>query len=135
VLIVVALIAGGAALGWTTYNAGLARGASQVAGSAAVPQGGPPFVPFYGYGPYGFHPFGLGFGFLGCLVPLFFFFLIFSLIRLVFWGRMGWRGPMGWGHHGPGELHGRWRDMAEEWHRQAHAGQDANASKESGPTL
>ncbi len=124
VLIVLVIAAGILALGWTVYNAGVAQGAAQ-SGASVAPQGaGPGIAPFYGSGPYFFHPHGFGFGFLGCLVPLFVVFLGFALLRMVMWGP--WMGP---GHFGPG-MHGRfrgegwrgrWGEMAEEWHRQAHA--------------
>jgi hypothetical protein len=60
-----------------------------------------------------------GFGFF--LFPLFFFFLLFFLIRGAFWGRR-WGGPGRWGpDHGD---HGDWKTrrgaMFEDWHRRQH---------------
>jgi hypothetical protein len=75
--------------------------------------------PYYGYGP--FHrPFGFGFGFLGCLIPLFLFFLLFGAFRFLFWGpRWGWhRGGHGPWRHAWGE--GGVPPMFEEWHKRAH---------------
>lgn len=117
------LILGGAvALGWMAYNAGLAQGVTQstaVQGSQAV---GPATAPFYPVrfwaGPW----YGFGFGPLGCLFPLLFFFLLFALIRPLFWMGMGNHPFGGWRRHGPFTDHPQgWQEMAEEWHRQAHA--------------
>ena len=57
----------------------------------------PVVVPAYGYG---WHPFGWGFGFFGLFATLFFVFIVFALIRAIFWrggpGRRGWAaGPTG----------------------------------------
>lgn len=130
VLVVLVIAAGILALGWMVYSAGVAQGAAQ--SGAGIPTGGN--APFYAYPPHFLHPYRFGFGFLGCLVPLFLLFLVFALIRPMMWG--AWMGP---GHHGPwthghwrGEgLRGRWGEMAEEWHRQAHAREDAGASTEA----
>ncbi len=119
VLLVVALVAG---VGAFAYQAGMQQGVAQnaPAGDGAVVA--PRFAPYY-YS-YGFHPFGFGFGVFGCLIPLFFLFLLFGIFRLIrfaIWGpRWGW----GWGHH-----HG-WRGhwmhgegvppMFEEWHKKMH---------------
>jgi hypothetical protein len=117
VALTLALIAAGAALGWVAYQSGVAQGISAAAGGAAAP---PPFAP---YGPYFMGPFG--FGLLGCLVPLAFLFLVFSLFRLIIWGGIGHHGHRGWG---PGRgffpegMREHWRQRMEEWHRQAHAG-------------
>jgi hypothetical protein len=50
-------------------------------------------------------------------------FLVFALLRMVMWGPwMG--GHRAWGMHGRfpgGGWRDRWGEMAEEWHRQAHA--------------
>jgi hypothetical protein len=69
----------------------------------------------------GYHPFG--FGFLWCLAPLFFLFLVFFAMRMIFGG---WRhhGPWGW-HGGPwgsDEMKNHWRERAEQWHREQHGG-------------
>ena len=101
----------------------------------------PVVVPAYAYG-YGYgHPFGFGiFGFLG---GLFFLFIIFGLLRAIFWrggyGRRGGWGPGGWGRPGgpgrPAEIirprsgrprpnphwEARANETFEDWHRRAHA--------------
>ena len=107
VVLVVALIGAGAALAWTAYNAGQAQAAGAVAPLAVAP-----------YRPYFMAPFG--YGFIGCLVPLAFLFLVFGLFRLVVWGGMG-RHMMhgGWGMHAGMREH--WRERMDEWHREAHA--------------
>ena len=60
----------------------------------------PVVVPAYGYG-FGWHPFGFGFGSSGSSAALFFLFIVFALIRAIFWrggpGRRGGWGPGGWG--------------------------------------
>jgi hypothetical protein len=136
VLLTLLLVGGAAALGYMAYSAGVAQGAAQAgaqiapaAPSAALqgPSAGAP-VPYYGYPAYWYRPFG--FGFLGCLVPLFFLFLVFFAVRMVF-GGFGWRhhGPWG-GHHGPWgseEMKNHWRERAEQWHREMHGGGEAKA--------
>jgi len=102
VVLVVALIAAAAALGWIAYNAGLTRGAAQAAGA-------PPSVAPYG---------------MVRLVPLAFLFLVFSLFRLVVWGGMGRHMHGGWGPRGgfnPEGMREHWRQRMDEWHREAHA--------------
>jgi hypothetical protein len=123
IVLVLVLIGGAVALGWTAYGMGLAQGAAQ-GGEQLSPQAGAPVpAPFYygGYAPYRFHPYG--FGFLGCLAPLFFLFLVFFLFRMVFWGGMGRHRHWGWGPKGPfspDDMPGHWREMAERWHREQH---------------
>ena len=128
-VLVVALIAAAAAIGWMAYNSGLVQGAAQAAGA-------PLSAERYGmYGPHFMAPFG--FRFLGCLVPLAFLFLVFSLFRLVAWGGMGrhWHG--GWG---PGRgfmpegMKEHWRQRMEEWHREAHSGGSGEPPKENRPS-
>ena len=114
VLLVIVLVAGAVGLGVSAYNMGLAQGMA-VSGADKAPAAGvaPYPYPFFG-GPFWFRPFGWGFGFLGLLFPLFFFFLIFALLRGIFWGgHRGWR-------------RGPWMDQqtvppaVEEWHRKMH---------------
>lgn len=129
-LLVLALLAGAVGVGVYAYNAGVAQGLVQ-SGKVSVVEGGPGPYPYYG-GPFFFHrSFGFGFGFLGCLFPLLFFFIIFGLLRGIFW-RGPWGGRHGWGggHHGPWGKGGV-PPMFEEWHRQAHG---QSAPPESQPT-
>ena len=124
-ILVLALIAGAAALGYVAYNAGLAQGTSNAA--LVAPASGAP-MPYYGYGFYPYHPFG--FGWLSCLAPIFFLFVVFALFRLVVGGGMGWRrhGPWGPGMHGPWmpeEMRRHWQEKAEAWHREQHGQADA----------
>ncbi len=126
VVLVVALIAAAAAVGWMAYNAGLAQGAARSSGvllgtaqAAGAPQAG---VPYAMYGPHFMQPFG--FGFLGCLVPLAFLFLVFGLFRLVVCGGIRRHMHGGWGPHGgfpPDGMRERWHKHLDEWHREAHA--------------
>lgn len=126
ILLALVLIAGAVAIGATAYRAGVVRGLADSGqlvlpgGGDFGPRGGEPGYGFYGHRPFGFGPFGFGFGFLQCLVPLFFFFLFFSLLR----GLFGWRRPWGWGwgghHHGQGPWGKGVPPMFEEWHKQAH---------------
>jgi hypothetical protein len=118
-VLVMALIAAAAALGWMAYNAGLA----QAAQTGGAPLG---VAPYAMYRPHFMAPFG--FGFLGCLVPLAFLFLIMCLFRLVVWGGMGRHIHGGWGPHGPGMpggmpegMRAHWRQRMEELHREMHA--------------
>jgi len=122
-VLVVALILGAAAIGYAAYTAGVAQGAAPAAGAPAV-------VP--AYAPYGPMMYGYGFphfGFLWCLVPLFFLFVVFGLFRFVvrggMWGhRHGGWGPRGFMHEG---MHSEWMERAEEWHRKQHGGGEAKA--------
>jgi hypothetical protein len=115
VLVLLAVVVG---IGVYAYDVGVAQGIAQNPNLTAPSNGVAPY-PFYGRG-FFFRPFGFGFGFLGCLFPLLFFFLIFGLFRAIFWGgRWGWGGPRRWG--GPG---GQWENGVpsrfEEWHKRAH---------------
>jgi len=122
IVLLLVLVGGAAALGWRAYNMGLAQGAAQ-SGVQVGPQPVAPVpAPYYGrYAPYPYHPFG--FGFLGCLAPLFFLFLVFFLFRMIFWGGMGRHRHWGWGAKGPfwpDDMPNHWRQRAEDWHRQQH---------------
>jgi hypothetical protein len=120
ILLAIVLIAGAVGLGLTAYNYGVAQGLADSGRLGVEGWRGMPFVPFMHYG-WGFRPFGFGFGFLGCLFPLFFFLLLFLLIRGLFWRPWGWRGGWGgpWGHGGKWE--GHVPPAFEEWHKRAHA--------------
>ncbi|MFN8458521.1 MAG: hypothetical protein U0401_28355 [Anaerolineae bacterium] len=116
ILLAMLLLAGVASVGVYAYNAGVAQGLVESGKLTDLPPGAEGrLYPYYG-GPFWFHrPFG--FGFFGCLGPLFFILLIFALLRGLMWG-----GPWGRGH---GWRHGPWEKgvppMFEEWHRQAHS--------------
>ena len=123
------LIGGAAALGYMAYSAGVSEGTAQAAGPSAPPGPVGP-MPYYGFMPYRYHPYG--FGFLGCLAPLFFLFIVFFAFRLLF-GGMGWRrhgGPWGWhgGPFGSEEMRRHWMEKAEQWHREQH-GEGGGAAK------
>jgi hypothetical protein len=131
--VIMALVLVGAlvGLGYYAYQLGFANGATQEnqveSGSASAP-----VYPYYGM--HFFHPF-MGFGFLGCLVPLGLLFLFFCAMRGLFW-----HGPRRWGgmHHGPwgrsGTGHPDWSDgfppVAEEWHRKMHDKQAEKSTPE-----
>jgi hypothetical protein len=112
VLLVLVLVAGAVGVGYYAYSAGVAQGILD-SGKVIAPAVGAPIAPYYGPLYFG-RPFGWGFGFLGCLFPLFFFLLFFGLLRGLFWRRH-------WGGYG---RHGDWGravpPMFEEWHRRAH---------------
>lgn len=95
------------AIGSQVYQAGVARGLSESGQAGPRPEGAPP------YGSYGYRPYGFGFGFFGFLAPLLFFFLIFALLKGLFWRPWGGYGP--WRYGVPPEI--------EEWHRKAHESQ------------
>jgi hypothetical protein len=111
ILLTLVVLAGALAVGYYAYQAGVAQGLAD-SGKLVVPEAGARLYPFYG--PFWHRPFGFGFGFLGCLFPVLFFFLFFGLLRGLFW--RPWGG--GWGHRG------HWGrgapPMFDEWHRQAH---------------
>lgn len=79
------------------------------------------------------HPFGMGLGFMTCLIPLGLLFLGAMLLRRGFWHRH-WGPPAGSG--GPGAQAGPCRHgvppFFAEWHRQAHAEQPPQ-SPQPGP--
>ena len=119
-LVLLAVVAG---LGVFAYNAGVAHGMAQniQAAGATGASTAPAYPPYPYYGMPYMHGFGFpGFGFLGCLVPLFLLFVFFGLMRALIW-----HGPHGWGHH---HMHGRhgegWEEgvppMFAEWHRRSH---------------
>lgn len=121
VVLVLLLIAGAIGIGIYAYNVGVAQG---LADSGKLVAPAPGVVPYPYYGPYFFHgPFGFGYGFLGCLFPLLFFFLFFGLLRGLFW-----RGRWGWGGYRGGEWKGA-PPMFEEWHKRAHEGQPQSTDK------
>jgi hypothetical protein len=134
-LLIALLVIGGGVIATAAYQVGL-----NVAVTTAVAEGGTVVAPVpgygWGYGPgYGWHPFGFGSGIFGLLFGLFFLFIIFGLIRAIFWGgRRGW-GPGGWG--GPGGPVGPGNGGAsrfEEWHRRAHEGGSSNEPPASNTT-
>lgn len=151
ILLIAVLAIGGGLIATQAYQAGLHTAVTTVAtdGTTVVT---PVVVPGYGYG-YGWGFGGPGFGFFGFLFGLFFLFLIFGLIRAIFWrGRgygHGW-GPgghggyggwgKGWGPGGPTDASGTnpWQSRAhqtfEDWHREAHGGTSgSSASSPAGP--
>ena len=110
VLIVLVIAASVLGIASYAYNMGLTQGmATNV--KLDVPTTGAVPYPYF-YAPFGMHGFG-SFGFLSCLVPLFFFFVLFGVMRMVFW-RARWGGM----HHRKWE--GGVPPMAEEWHRKMH---------------
>jgi hypothetical protein len=147
ILLVALLAIGGGLIANAAYDAGVHTAVTTaVANGATV--AAPVVVPPYGYGAgygYGWHPFGFGFSIFGLLFGLFFVFIIFGLIRAIFWGgHRGWGpgGPGGWGgpgHHGNGGRHERnpWMERFgptfEEWHRQAHGPAGSSESSNQPP--
>lgn len=113
VLIVLAL----AGVGYLAYNAGVSQGVAQAVDlpEAELERGAPLY-----YAPYGMRPFG--FGLFGCLIPLLLLFVLFGGMRLLFapWRMGGWGRGWGWGGKHP-ERWERFRERAEQWHREMHA--------------
>lgn len=152
ILLVVLLVIGGGVIANTAYQAGVSTAVTNaVSDGATVVTQVPAYGYGYGYGP-GWHPFGFGFGIFGLLFGLFFLFIIFGLIRAIFWGgRRGW-GPGGWGGSGgwnePGGPGGpgnhshyernpwieRFGPSFEEWHRHAHEPESSNEPPASNTT-
>lgn len=106
-----------AGVAYLAYNAGVSEGMAQATDltAAELQRTAPRLVAPYAYG-----PFSWGFGFPGCLVTLFLFFLLFGGIRMLFapWRMGGWH--RGWGPKDP-ERWQRFRKQAEQWHREMHA--------------
>ncbi len=138
VVVLIGLIAGGI---FMAFRAGEAQGISQSpAVATAIVQSAesgqpvpvPPMMygrPYgYGYPMYGHH--GLFFPFGAICGSIFFLFLIFGLMKLIFFGGMrhrGWEGHK----HGPWGRH--WENgippMFEEWHKRAHGEKPEDESK------
>jgi hypothetical protein len=152
ILLVAVLAIGGVIIATTAYQAGLSTAVTTASASGAVVA--PVVVPAYGYGyGFGWHP---GFGLFGFLGALFFLFIVFALVRAIFWrggpgrrGGWGGYGPGGWGYGGGdgpgkgpnGQDHGRWDSRAQafdEWHRRAHGetppADPTDATRQAGPT-
>ena len=112
-IVALVVIAAAAGLAWYAYTLGIAQGVAE-SGNLPAPVTGAWQYPYY-HGLF-FRPFG----FLGCLFPLLFFFLLFGLIRWTFW-----RGHL---HHGgwhPGYEGGRVPPGFDEWHRRMHEEHEA----------
>ncbi len=108
------------AIGTVAYQAGVSQGialqpppaaaSATAGGTQAVP---PPYPYYYGY----YRPWRFGpFGFLGPLVSILFFVIVF---RFIFWGLFGW----GW--HRRRWYYDRYYDpdapsRFDDWHRRAH---------------
>ena len=108
VLLVLITAVGALGLGMYAYNAGVTQGLAQ-SGRIVAPDGGA-VVPYYNPMPY--HPFG--FGFPGFLFSCLFIFMIFGLIRAIFFRRH-------WGMHSRRDMwNGDFPPMAAEWHRKMH---------------
>ena len=105
-----------AAVGFYSYNLGVAHGLVQSGHAFAAPGAGPP----YAYWP---HPWAFGFGFFP-FFPLFGILFFVLVLRGLFW--RGW-GPR-WGY-----WHGGVPPAFEEWHRRAHA--QPGSSAPPGPNV
>lgn len=119
-LLLIGLLAGAGA---SLYHLGVARGLAEAPQLAnRLPQGAPIF-PYAPYGPWGFGPFGWGFGFFRVL---FFFGFLWLISRLFFWGcwGAGWR-SRGWEQR---------RQMLDEWHRRAHGWGPNEGPKQQSPS-
>ena len=121
ILLVVVLVIGGGIIATTAYQAGLSTPPSRRPPPAATVVA-PVVVPAYGYG---WHPCGWGFGFFGFFATLFFLFLVFGLIRAIFWRGGPAAAAAGAGRLGDGSAAGspwesRAHDTFDDWHRRAH---------------
>jgi hypothetical protein len=114
-LVIVATLVAGAAVGFASYNLGVAHGlAASGAAVAQAPAPGAPASPPYAWGYYRPHPFGFVPPFLGLLFA-------FLIVRLLFWGgpfRHRWYGYPA--QYGPAGL--------EDWHRHQHERVKTDAS-------
>ena len=154
-LIVAAIVIGGGFVANEAYQAGLHTAVTTAAANAPAGSVVTPVVPGaygypYGYG-YGFGGWGHGFSIFGFLGSLLVIFIIFGLLRAIFW-RNRWGGG-GWGHHGYGKWGpggpggpGRWGDPNQsgfdprnrfhqaflDMHQEAHGG--SGTTGESGTT-
>jgi len=113
VFLVLLVVAGIVGVGAYAYSIGIAQGMAE-SGKLVAPATGVVPVPYYGWS----HPFGLVYGLVSCLVPLFIIFVLFSVMRNVFC-RVLWGGV----HHRKWE--GGVPPKVEEWHRKMHEQQPA----------
>jgi hypothetical protein len=115
IVVLLLMILGGVAIGVGAYNAGVNHGLAETGHAVQV-------IRYAGPG-WGFVPFGF------LLFPLFVF-LLFAVLRGVFWGRRwggsgGSHGPGGWSKGGPPAF--------EDWHRRQHeqrSGEQPGAGEE-----
>jgi hypothetical protein len=128
ILVVLLLATVAVTAGVFAYQAGVAQG-MVTSGKVVIPEGGVGVMP-YGYGMPFYGGWGFGFGFLRCLFPLLGFFLLFALLRGIFWRGGGW-GRRGWAYGGHGEGGSNVPPMFDEWHKRAH-GQPTATPPESG---
>jgi len=124
------------AVGVSIYQAGFVAGAASEGTTVVAPYVG------YGYG-WGW---GIGHGFFGFFGTLLVIFIIFGLLRAIFWRGPRWgRGGWGYGHHGYGYGKGEgferfrgspWEDRArevhDEWHRRESGSPDAGSPGSGG---
>jgi len=127
VVLGVVLVGAILAIAALAFNAGVNQGlmiSTQVAADELPEQPLPAYTlpywrPYYGFGHYGF---------LGCLLPLLLTFLVFWVLRALFWhGTWGGHAmhPGMWGMH---TKYGKWEPGKDappffvDWHRQAHEG-------------
>ncbi len=112
-LLIVAMLA---VVALYAYNIGVAHGIAESGGLAAAPGGVPPA---YMWGP---RPWGYGFGFFP-FFPFLFIAFWFFVLRGIFWGRGAYR--RGYGYRYGGSCGGGVPPAFDEWHRRAHAQQNA----------
>ena len=113
------------ALGVSVYQAGFVAGAAAEGTTVVAPYA-------YGWG-WGW---GVGHGFFGFLGTLIVIFIIFGLLRAIFWRGPRWGGRgWGYGHHGygpdrsPDGFKGSpWETRAREVHDEWHRGPDSGGS-------
>jgi hypothetical protein len=117
-LFVVAMLA---AVGLYTYNIGVAHGIAESGRLVAAPSGAAP--PVYLWGP---RPWGYGFGFFP-FFPFLFIAFWFAVVRGIFWSRGAYHRGYGYRYGGCGGI----PPAFDEWHRRAHAQQDAPPSTPS----
>ena len=129
ILLVAVLAIGGGLIATSAYQAGLSTAVTTVTATGGTVVT-PVIVPAYSYG-YGGSPFGFGFGIFGFLATLFFLFIVFGLLKAIFFRggpgrRGGWGpgGPGGYGHdqngHGRSPWEARAHETFDDWHRSAH---------------
>lgn len=129
-LVALVVLVGLGSLGLVSYNAGVTQGLAESGKLVmpAVPEGRAAIAPWLGYP----NAWGIGFGPLGCLLPLLVIMFFFLMFRLVFWGARGrrWGGYGRW-HHGWDDWEHDVPPFFEGWHRKAHADPESG-EKESG---
>ncbi len=134
--LVFVLVVGAIGLSAIAFNVGVSQGIAQGAQIAQAPaaEGGAALRTYPGAF---FYPRPFGFGLGGLLVGGFVLFMLFGLVRMIFWrgAMMGpWASRRGFGRWGGHGMEGV-PPMVEEWHKRMHTQESGKAESTSNPQV